>query len=95
MQAEHCQKAGHDHVFTTSNYKITTTPEKEWAYVVDRKECPLSDMGHNRRLPDIDECLKHETARAAGLVTREEVICPIMYSGPMVGCRVASSSPPS
>jgi flagellar biosynthesis chaperone FliJ len=33
MMQEHCERAGCDAEFTTSNYKITTTPKKEWLFV--------------------------------------------------------------
>ena len=47
MRQEHCERAGCDVAFTTGNYKITTTPAKEWLYVTDNASCP--DMGHSRQ----------------------------------------------
>ena len=88
MAAEHCSLGGCDHVFTTSNYKITTTPQKEWMYIVgdengQRQECPESDMGHGRHLILIHECFQKRKVIRAGL-NRAEVIALVMYSGPMV-----------
>ena len=34
MQIEHCSAYGHDKEFTTPNYNVTTTPEKEWGITV-------------------------------------------------------------
>ncbi len=91
MAAEHCVLGGCDHEFTTGNYKITTTPRKEWMYIVgdengQRWECPESDMHHDRRIVSIDEYMRKERVKAVGL-NRAEVIALISYSGPMVCCR--------
>ena len=53
MRLEHCVSYGHDIPFTTSNYHITTTPEKEWGIIVEG-ECPAQeDMGHGRTILDL------------------------------------------
>ena len=83
MQAEHCLKAGHDFSFTTGNYHITTTPAREWKIVVERAECPPSDLSYGRVLRDVDECMKDDLVKQASIV-REEVIAVVMYTGPMV-----------
>jgi hypothetical protein len=85
MKAEHCSLAGHSYEFTTGNYKITTTPRKEWQYVVGgddglRLACP--DMKHHRQIKAIDDLLQLPAAVKAGL-TREEVIAIVLYTGPI------------
>ena len=92
MAAEHCSLGGCDHEFTTRNYNITTTPRKEWFYIVgdkngQRQECPGSDMGHGRRPVSIDELMQSPRVVRAGL-NRVEVIALVMYSRPMV-CTLA------
>jgi hypothetical protein len=89
MRAEHCTKAGSAAPFTTLNYRVTTTPEREWAYVVDRDPCPREDMDHGRRIPDIDELRKLHVARDARL-SRFEIIAVVLYTGPMVRTRAAT-----
>ena len=39
-------KAGSDHEFVTLNYRVSTTPAREWAYVVDRVPVPLQAPPH-------------------------------------------------
>jgi hypothetical protein len=91
MAAEHCSLGGYDHEFISINYRITTTPQKEWLYIVgnengQRLECPESDMGHGRHLIFIHECMQEPKIIRAGL-NRAEVIALVMYSGPMVCTR--------
>ena len=85
MRSEHCSLGGHSVPFTTSNYKITTTPEQEWLYIVgddkgQRMPCP--DMGHERRIVPIEELLQRPLAKKAKL-TRAEMIAVVLYTGPM------------
>jgi hypothetical protein len=83
MRAEHCTKAGSTTPFTSLNYCVTTTPAKEWAYVVDRARCPIQDMDHDRRIPDIDELQQLQMAKDARL-RRFEILAVVLYTGPMV-----------
>ena len=83
MRSEHCTKAGSTTEFTSLNYCVTTTPAKEWAYVVDRAPCPLQDRGHGRRIPDIDELQQLQVAKDARL-RRFEILAVVLYTGPMV-----------
>ena len=92
MAAEHCSLGGCDKEFTTVNYKITTTPRKEWMYIVgdengQRQECPADDMHHGRRIIAINEHMQDPRVVRAGL-NRAEVIALVMYTGPMVCARV-------
>ena len=92
MAAEHCSFGGCDHEFTTGTHKVTTTPRKEWMYIVgdengQRQECPADDMRHGRRIVSIDELMQGPRVVRAGL-NRAEVIALVMYSGPMVCARV-------
>jgi hypothetical protein len=85
MRSEHCSLGGHSVPFTSSNYKITTTPEQEWLYIVgddkgQRMPCP--DMGHERRIVPIEDLLQRPLARKAKL-TRAEMIAVVLYTGPM------------
>ena len=82
-EAEHCTRAGHDYAFTSTNYNITTTPEKEWGIVVKRDQAPVSEMGHGRRIPDAKELVASPQALLAGLMLIE-VLAVILYTGPMV-----------
>jgi WD40 repeat protein len=80
MRQEHCERTGCGVEFTTGNYKITTTPRREWQYIVDGVPCP--DMGHNRRLIPISELLQQEVSQNANL-SEVEVIAIVLYTGPM------------
>ena len=51
-------KAGSHDEFTSRNYLLSTTPAREWSYVVDRVPCRLQDMRHGRRIPDLDELME-------------------------------------
>lgn len=50
MSLEHCVSYGHDIPFTTPNYQITATPEKEWRIVVEGEQPAQEDMGHGRTI---------------------------------------------
>ena len=82
MEAEHCSKAGWDIEFTTSNYSITTTPQREWRFVVDM-DTAGADMRHGRRALNLDELSQLDTARRGNLC-RVELIAVTIYTGPMV-----------
>ncbi len=82
MFAEHCSKKDSNIEFTSSNYKVTTTPNKEWMIVV-KGEHSLADKGNGRIIPDISELMRSETVKVAKLFTYE-VIAVVMYTGPMV-----------
>ena len=53
MRNEHCVRHGHNTSFTTPNYQITTTPEKEWAIVVQGEPPAQEDMRHGRMILDL------------------------------------------
>lgn len=80
MRQEHCERCGCNVEFTTSNYNITTTPQREWQYVVENFAC--ADMGYQRRLAPIKELMQKKVCRDAKLC-EEEVIAVVLYSGPM------------
>ncbi len=44
LEKEHCAKAGSCTKFTTSNYGVTTTPEKEYKIAKGLLKCPAEDM---------------------------------------------------
>jgi hypothetical protein len=48
MQLEHCTKDGADAEFSASNYSITSSPHKEWTYVVSG--CNVCLVSAGRRL---------------------------------------------
>jgi hypothetical protein len=83
MAAEHCAKAGWDFEFTSGNYKITTTPRREWRIIVDRDACPEGDRGHGRVIREVAACAQQEAAREAKLI-EAEVVAVIEYTGPLV-----------
>jgi hypothetical protein len=78
---------GHDQTYTTSNYKITTTPELEWGFVIDREKnpCPMHQMTHGRRIQDLQELQHLDISRRCKL-TMDEIISVVLYSGPRVSC---------
>ena len=81
MELEHCSKYGHNVEFTTPNYHITTTPQKEWAVVV--YNAPTQDMGHERRIVPLDEMMQEPLVYEAKL-SRAEVAAVVLFTGPMV-----------
>jgi hypothetical protein len=99
MRAEHCSKYGSDVVFETSNYRIRTTPAAEWKLVAEREGLGdaefaavleqrfpgvgLGDGHHGRRIPDISELMREESAQVARL-QKVEVTSIVLYTGPMV-----------
>jgi hypothetical protein len=83
MEAEHCKRAGFDYVFTTSNYRISSTPKREWELATGQQQCSPDELRGERRLKSIDALLELETAKNAGL-TWPEVIAVVLYTGPMV-----------
>ena len=82
MQAEHCTKSGCDDEFTTSNYSITTTPKREWRFVVEMETAGM-DMRHGRRAINLEELSELDTVKTAKLC-RVELISVVLYTGPMV-----------
>ena len=83
METEHCSMPNSRTTFTSCNYHITTCPADEWRIVVKRDGSVPADMRHGRRIPDIDELMRIDPARKAGL-QRAEVISVVQYTGPMV-----------
>jgi hypothetical protein len=53
MYLEHCVSYGHNIHFTTPNYQITTTPEREWRIVVQGDPPAQADMRHGRTILDL------------------------------------------
>ena len=87
MRSEHCSRGGHSYEFKTPNHQATTTPRKEWLYIVgddkgQRVTCP--DMGHGRRIVSIEELLERPLAKRAKL-TRAEMIAVVLYTGDEFG----------
>ena len=82
MTAEHCASFDSDQPFTTSNYKVTTTPRREWLLVVNCDDSQ-ADMRHGRRLQRIDDIMLRPDVQAWG-VSREEIVAVVLYTGPMV-----------
>jgi hypothetical protein len=82
MEAEHCFRFHCEQPFTTTNYKVTTTPKKEWMIVLCCDEAS-ADMRHCRRIPKLDLLTETDTARQAKL-SKAEVVGVVLYTGPMV-----------
>ncbi len=80
---EHCVKYGAIEPFTTSNYKLTTTPKCEWDVVMGTVECSPDHARHGRTFPCVEEAVASALAVRTGL-TRPEVIAVVLYTGPMV-----------
>ena len=76
MKEEHCVLPGHDSKFTTGNYKLTTTPKKEFDIATGQIECPEEDKKNTKgetvrvaRRPE--ELVTHPLAVKAKLVLIE------------------------
>ena len=85
MRQEHCERAGCNTQFTTGNYKITTTPRKEWLYIAGDEagqQVACADMDHGRRIVRISELMKLKLALDAQL-TEVEMLAIVLYTGPM------------
>ena len=87
MRAEHCVKGGHNYEFTTGNYKIKTTPEREWLHIVGdehgvKAAVPAEELQHGRVITDISELMKRPQAVDADL-EECEVVALSLYSGPL------------
>ena len=82
MESEHCVGTGCATAFTTRNYGITSCSKHEWDVVVNGAKPPPEHLLHDRKVPDVDDKLRSETAKKAGL-RREEVIAVVLYTGPM------------
>jgi ankyrin repeat protein len=87
MMREHCERTGCNTEFTTNNYKITTTPEKEWLYVAgdangQRLPCPPECLNHGRKILTLDELKQLDLAIRAKL-NDEEILALVLYTGPM------------
>ncbi len=90
MTAEHCESFDSDQAFTTTNYKVETTPRREWRIVV-HCDASLADMRHGRRLQRIDDIMRRSDVTAWG-VSREEITAVVLYTGPMVRSPSMSSA---
>ena len=89
MKEEHCVLPGHDKSFTTTNYKVTTTPEKEFKIATGQVECPEEDRKDNmgktvRIVRKLEELEKHPMAIKAHLVLIEIIA--------LVSCVTSSSA---
>jgi hypothetical protein len=83
MELEHCSEPVSSWQFETSNYHVCTTPMQEWDIVLKSKSLSEEASQNERRIPNIENLLKLDSAKKAGL-TRVEVIAVVMYTGPMV-----------
>ena len=87
MELEHCAKAGCDDPFTTDNYRITSSPRREWTLVTQGNygsfEVDPNAYQHGRVIRNIDELMNSDLVAQAEL-TRSEVIAVVLYTGPMV-----------
>jgi len=79
MQFEHMSNTDE---FLTSNYQLKTCPRYEWDVVANDLSLPESAKGHGRTLKAIDEYMRLDLTKEAGL-TRPEVIALVLYTGPM------------
>ncbi|KAK3240601.1 hypothetical protein CYMTET_49568 [Cymbomonas tetramitiformis] len=95
MRREHVESPDSMEAFTTSNYRITTTPQQEWEFVVSPqlgRKYPYETVQtpHARQAALLDDYLKkmkaiNEKLAAAEHVPlrREEIIALRLYTGPM------------
>jgi hypothetical protein len=87
MTAEHCSKAGASKDFTSSNYGITTNPQREWLIVVGTLQCPRNQMAYGRKIQPISSLVASDGAQRAGL-SEVEIIAVVLYTGPMVRLQI-------
>jgi hypothetical protein len=81
MRSEHRSKACANFEFETSNYKIKTTPSKEWMIVTGELKCPEDQMKFDRRIPDTDHLLSLSTANYTGPMVRAcSFLLTLMFS---------------
>jgi hypothetical protein len=96
MEVEHCQRKNSNRMFMTSNYKIETTPQKEWEFVVkpcdngDYPHCPIQKEkwrdgntwagDYGRDIRHLEEIMKCAEVTKAGLL-KGEVIGLRLYTG--------------
>ena len=79
-----CSKPNSNSSFTTSNYKVTTSPKAEWTIVVyPTSEGVIPDMRHGRIIPRIEDLMQMDVVKVAKL-KEYEVIAVVLYTGPMV-----------
>ena len=81
VKSEHCDGAlGCDVEFTTTNYKITTTPKKEYEIATGLRECPEEDKKDGerkklvRKIQSVDELHRQQIAVDAGLLLLEVLV---------------------
>jgi hypothetical protein len=60
-----------------------TTPNREWSIVVKQKPLLPAEASHGRVIPTIRSLMQLPIARNARLL-EIEVICLVLYTGPMV-----------
>ena len=85
-------------LFTTDNYRVTTSPAEEWDTVTRSHEgVPQAKEPGSRCIPNLQQLLSVEDARqpehghSGAPTTRlreEEIIAIVLYTGPMVWSRV-------
>jgi hypothetical protein len=73
METEHCNKPDSNMVF-----KGSSTPRKEWDIVM---ECSREVYEVDRIIPEINDLAM---SKCGSLLTREEIISVVLYTGPMV-----------
>ena len=83
IEAEHCEKAGNSFEFESSNYKIKTTPKKEYENVVGRRQLDETEKLHNRVIPDPKKLEDLKASKEAKLLA-VEILMLTLYTGPMV-----------
>jgi hypothetical protein len=82
MEAEHCARFDSDITFTANNYKVITTPKKEWLIVL-KCDTTHADMSHERRIPEISKLMQSDVAKTSK-ISEYEVVSVVLYTGPMV-----------
>ena len=80
MESEHCERPDSHVDFESTNYRIITTPAREWE-ITTKQDKSLADMRHDRRLPVIQELCREQRAN----LIEDEVVAIVLYTGPMVG----------
>ena len=76
IENEHCVMWGFDLMFTTTNYGLTTTPQKEYEISTGVRVCPEEDMKDKqgrrvRVIRRLEELRLLKLCRRAGLVDED------------------------
>ena len=94
IKDEHCTMAGCEVEFTTSNYGVTTTPNREYDISTGVLECPEKDMVDKkgrrvRTIVSLEDLKKLELCQSAKL-TDDEITSVVSRQNPHPSCNIGT-----